>query len=83
MPGYQTPIRLVASCVSTFDTGTACRGRQQRGHMTDAFVETSMLAGGVGGGPSPLRRSLPGFVPLFWAQLLAIWRLDKIKTKGK
>lgn len=83
MPSYQTPIRPVASCVSTFDTGAARRGRRRRGHMTDAFVETSMLAGSVGGGPSPLRRSLPGFVPLFWAQLLAIWRLGKIKTKGK
>lgn len=84
MPSYQTPIRPVASCVSTFDTGAARRGRRRRrGHMTDAFVETSMLAGSVGGGPSPLGCSLPGFVPLFWAQLLAIWRLGKIKTKGK
>lgn len=63
MPGYQTPIRLVASCVSTFDTGAARRGRQRRGRMTDAFVETSTLAGSAEGGPSPLGRALPAFVP--------------------
>lgn len=63
MLGYQTPIRRVASCVSTFDTGAARRGRPWRGRMTDAFVETSTLAGSVEGGPSTVRRSLPAFVP--------------------
>lgn len=82
MPGYQTPIRRVASYVSTFDTGAARRGRPRRGRMTDAFVETSTLAGSVECGLTTLRRPLPGFVPFVSGSAVGHMAAWQNKNKG-